>query len=287
MISKKVKFDYPALEALDLIVSSGTFEAAAKLLNITQSAISQRIKQLERQYGQKLLLRKASPVLTLTGEKLLIHYRRVKSLEREWSQTFLSEELSARNLRISVNRDSLATWLPKSLGKLIQKGPVTCEFFTMDESRTQELLFNGQVDACISTLNFQKSSFVKRSLGSMSYRCQVSERAYHAKGNRRERVLSEMPFVLFDQDDKLYESFFSKKKTPRLFHQVPDSSGFFSFIKLGYGYSLIPDLQVSSTVKLVNLFPKQLIKVPLYLYYWEGVSFETRQLLDEIKFIEN
>lgn len=39
------------------IVRSGSFDIAARKLHVTQSAISQRIKQLEDQLGQVLIVR--------------------------------------------------------------------------------------------------------------------------------------------------------------------------------------------------------------------------------------
>ena len=55
--------DYKLLAALDAVVRDGSFEQAARSLNITQSAVSQRIKQLERVAGQVLLVRASPPRL--------------------------------------------------------------------------------------------------------------------------------------------------------------------------------------------------------------------------------
>jgi LysR family transcriptional regulator (chromosome initiation inhibitor) len=39
--------DYPALSALAAVVREGSFECAARTLNVTPSAISQRLRLLE------------------------------------------------------------------------------------------------------------------------------------------------------------------------------------------------------------------------------------------------
>lgn len=49
--------DYRALQALDTVIRERGFERAAQKLCITQSAVSQRIKQLENLFGQPLLVR--------------------------------------------------------------------------------------------------------------------------------------------------------------------------------------------------------------------------------------
>ena len=53
--------DYRTLQALDAVIRERGFERAAQKLCITQSAVSQRIKQLENMFGQPLLVRTAAP----------------------------------------------------------------------------------------------------------------------------------------------------------------------------------------------------------------------------------
>ena len=49
--------DPQALECLAAIVEEGGFERAAQRLNITQSAVSQRLRALEAQAGTVLVVR--------------------------------------------------------------------------------------------------------------------------------------------------------------------------------------------------------------------------------------
>ncbi|TLM68124.1 MAG: LysR family transcriptional regulator [Deltaproteobacteria bacterium] len=65
-------------------VEEGSFSRAAEVLHITQSAVSQRIKFLEEQYGHQLLDR-AGPALTLTpaGQLVLAKAREILAKERE------------------------------------------------------------------------------------------------------------------------------------------------------------------------------------------------------------
>ena len=55
--------DYRTLQALDAVIRERGFERAAQKLCITQSAVSQRIKQLENMFGQPLLVRYAIAAL--------------------------------------------------------------------------------------------------------------------------------------------------------------------------------------------------------------------------------
>jgi LysR family transcriptional regulator, chromosome initiation inhibitor len=65
--------DYPSLAALAAVVREGTFEAAARSLNITQSAVSQRIKALEEKTGAVLVVRGRPCVATEYGHRLIRH----------------------------------------------------------------------------------------------------------------------------------------------------------------------------------------------------------------------
>ena len=49
--------DYPSLAAVAAVVREGSFERAARALNVTPSAISQRVKQLEERLGSVLIIR--------------------------------------------------------------------------------------------------------------------------------------------------------------------------------------------------------------------------------------
>ena len=49
-------FDPAQLAALAAVLRSGSFERAAQMLHVTQSAISQRVRQLEEQ-GQVTIVR--------------------------------------------------------------------------------------------------------------------------------------------------------------------------------------------------------------------------------------
>ena len=114
--------DYRTLQALDAVIRERGFERAAQKLCITQSAVSQRIKQLENMFGQPLLVRTVPPRPTEQGQKLLALLRQVELLEEEW----LGDEQTGSTpllLSLAVNADSLATWLLPALSSV--RVPVT------------------------------------------------------------------------------------------------------------------------------------------------------------------
>jgi len=78
-----IDFDYVALNALAAVVREGSFEGAARTLNVTQSAVSQRIKQLEERVGAILIVRGRPCVPTDFGLQLCRHVDHVLLLEHE------------------------------------------------------------------------------------------------------------------------------------------------------------------------------------------------------------
>lgn len=136
--------DYRTLQALDAVIRERGFERAAQKLCITQSAVSQRIKQLENMFGQPLLVRTVPPRPTEQGQKLLALLRQVELLEEEW----LGDEQTGSTpllLSLAVNADSLATWLLPALANVLSDSPIRLNLQVEDETRTQERLRRGEV----------------------------------------------------------------------------------------------------------------------------------------------
>ncbi|SUI27095.1 chromosome intitiation inhibitor [Salmonella enterica subsp. enterica serovar Derby] len=141
--------DYRTLQALDAVIRERGFERAAQKLCITQSAVSQRIKQLENMFGQPLLVRTVPPRPTEQGQKLLALLRQVELLEEEW----LGDEQTGSTpllLSLAVNADSLATWLLPALAPVLADSPIRLNLQVEDETRTQERLRRGEVVGAVS-----------------------------------------------------------------------------------------------------------------------------------------
>jgi len=101
--------DNRLIEALALVVQEGGFDKAAKALNITQSAVSQRVKLLEELTGQVLLARTTPPQATLAGRKFLKYYLQVRRLEDDlMGEINQTDNKKFTPIALGVNADSLA-----------------------------------------------------------------------------------------------------------------------------------------------------------------------------------
>src|SRR6202051_1506359 len=76
--------DFKAIETFMWVVTLGSFRGAAQKLNTTQPAISQRIAQLEREVGVKLLQRDRRMVLpTPSGRQMMVYAEKLIGLRSE------------------------------------------------------------------------------------------------------------------------------------------------------------------------------------------------------------
>lgn len=106
--------DFKSIETFLWVVKLGSFRSAAQRLNTTQPAISQRIAQLERDMGVRLLNRDhrvASP--TPSGRQMLVYAEKLIGLRAEM-MTEICESSAVRGvLRLGVAETIVHTWFPQ------------------------------------------------------------------------------------------------------------------------------------------------------------------------------
>ena len=146
--------DYRTLQALDAVIRERGFERAAQKLCITQSAVSQRIKQLENMFGQPLLVRTVPPRPTEQGQKLLALLRQVELLEEEWLG---DEQTGSTPLLLSL---AVNTYL-----KLKARCPYTHGYSRRSQRSANPLLHIGHViDALTQFLKLRATGFTVQAI---------------------------------------------------------------------------------------------------------------------------
>ena len=200
--------DYRTLQALDAVIRERGFERAAQKLCITQSAVSQRIKQLENLFGQPLLVRTVPPRPTEQGQKLLALLHQVELLEEEWLGNDNGGDTPLL-LSLAVNADSLATWLLPALKPVLADSPIRLNLQVEDETRTQERLRRGEVVGAVSIQPQPLPSCLVDQLGALDYLFVASKpfaERYFPNGVTRSALLK-APAVAFDHLDDMHQAF--------------------------------------------------------------------------------
>jgi DNA-binding transcriptional LysR family regulator len=106
--------DFKSIETFLWVVTLGSFRGAAQRLNTTQPAISQRIAQLEREMGVKLLNRDhrvASP--TASGRQLMVYAEKLIGLRSEMMAAVGDRSAMRGVMRLGVAETIVHTWLSR------------------------------------------------------------------------------------------------------------------------------------------------------------------------------
>ena len=274
----KIMLDYKLVEAMAMVAQEGGFDKAARILHITQSAVSQRIKLLEEQTGQILLARTNPPCATVAGRNLLRHYRQVKQLEDDLlAEITVKNEANYTSIAIALNADSLATWFIEAMYPLLLKEGILLDLHVDDQEQTHQLLKNGDVIGCISTTQQPLQGCKSYYIGQMHYQLLATPKfAKHwfpagldLEGTRG------APAIIYNRKDELHQKILSQvlgsapDTIPTSY--IPSSEKFAEAIFMGLGYGMLPLQQgepALSSGTLVNLVPAHKISVQLYWHCW-------------------
>ncbi len=270
--------DYKLLEALAAVVQEGGFDKAARFLHITQSAISQRIKQLEDQTGQIVIARTTPPGATPAGQQMIKHFVQVKRLEDDlFDSMLLSNNEEFVTLAIGTNRDCLTTWLQEAVQDFLLEKRVVLDFRAADQEQTHKLMKDGEVIGCISVKDQAMQGCRIEYLGHMDYWLTATPafaEQWFPKGLTRESI-KKAPLIHFDRKDDMHSQFFETimKHPPSQIpiHYVPSTKTYTDFIIAGLAYGLLPEQECNPLFKagtLVNLSPEIRVQVNLYWHCW-------------------
>ena len=107
--------DLDLLKTVIAIAETGSFSAAADAVHRTPSAVSMQVKKLEELLGRPLFVRETRSVrLTIDGEKVVEHGRRVLALNRDMVSHFITPEM-AGEVRLGAPDDVAERFLPEML----------------------------------------------------------------------------------------------------------------------------------------------------------------------------
>ncbi|WP_069387303.1 LysR family transcriptional regulator ArgP [Cellulosimicrobium cellulans] len=258
------------LRALEAIAATGTFDAAARRLGVTPSAVSQRMRALEAAVGQVLVRRGRPAELTPSGQVLVRHARHLAL-----QQADVLAELGiggapggtgadARpaapllpEITLVVSGDALTTWALPALAEASSWARL--EVLREDEDHSIGLLRDGTAVAAVTSVAEAVPGCRSTLLGTMRYRPVASPafvERWFPDGPTRE-ALAVAPVLAFDRKDDLQDRYLRARAggapldPPR--HHVPASNEFRRAIELGMGWGMLPDLQGAASERAGRL----------------------------------
>lgn len=263
------------LEAFATCAQLGSFTQAAERLHITQSALSQRIMNLEEDLGMTLLIRERAGLrLTEAGESLLRYCKTKDHLETELLQRLRGpgEGGLRGQLRIGGFSSIVRSLVLPAMAPLLREHPgLQLKLLTQELYELPALLKSGAIDYMILDEELKLDGVVAHRLG--HERCVlVQKRGYRG------------PDVYLDHDEKDVTTFryfesgsaskarsaWRKKSAAGLQHRyLDDIYGIIDGVRLGLGRAVLPLHLIQGASDLEVLEPRRTFDVPVVLHHYE------------------
>lgn len=281
-------------EAFFAVAQTGSFDLAAVNLNITASAVTLRVQNLEKQLGHLLLVRDRPCRVTQAGQKLLHHLHHTRLLEQNLMQDLGGQNTESAyvQLNIATNADSLASWLLPTLHDTLQKHKITIHFHVDDQSQTHHLLEAGRVNACLTTQADAMKGCVATFLGNMRYHLLATPQfiqKWFPQGCHR-ASLRHAPAVIFNDKDRLHTDFilqnFGLNTSQYPHHAMPSYSAFYDAIHTGLGFGWVPEIQAQSALnsgELIHVLENAKFELGLYWHHWKQQSPQLNTLTEVLQ----
>ncbi|OWV83695.1 LysR family transcriptional regulator [Rhizobium sp. N122] len=269
--------DYSALRAVATIIQMGSFEKAATVLNVTPSAISQRVKQLEERLGTVLIVRGAPCTATENGEWLCRHMENVGMLEAQlFGQLPALVDPDAPHqrvtLQIATNADSLGTWFVEAMSTFARNSSYLLNIAVDDQDHTAEWLQRGRVIAAVTSLEKPVRGCRRFALGVLRYHATATPDfvAHHFPNGVTAEAIRNAPALTFNQKDRLQSSWVRQTFGRDLdypTHWLPSPQSFVEATLSGMAWGMNPTQLTREHLasgRLVELVPGTPLDVPLY-----------------------
>ncbi|ROT33159.1 LysR family transcriptional regulator ArgP [Micromonospora sp. HM5-17] len=284
---------FEQLRTFVAVIDQGSFEAAARQLHVTPSAVSQRMKALETAIGRVLVERGKPARPTPSGEVVLRLARQVALLERDVLDQLGDDSTATAagftRIPIVVNGDSLNTWVLPALAAAVRAG-ICVDVYREDQDHSVELLRRGTVMAAVTSEARPVQGCAVRRLGRMRYRPMASPefvRTWLPDGPTVAN-LARAPMLVFDRKDDLQHRYLRQRTRqpldpPRSY--LPSSGDFPEAIRLGLGWGMLPGQQIAryqDSGAIVPIDPDAVLDVPLYWQQWRLDSRLLTALADAV-----
>jgi len=260
------------LEAFLAVTRERSFSAAAKGLAITQSALSQRVLNLEQDLGVTLLIRESTGLrLTESGEKLLYYCQSKELLENEFLAGLKSKTELSGLVRIAAFSTITQSVLIPLLGDFVKLHPaVQLEMINAELREIPALLTSGRADFVFTTSPIEKQGLETHLLGH-------EENVLIQPTNKKYR---DDVFLDHDSEDATTFDFFKlqgKKSQTWKRSYLNDIYTLIEGVKAGMGRAVVP-LHIVKHIKGIEVSAgSKVMLTPIYLNYYAQAFYTELQ----------
>lgn len=256
------------LEVFQAIMQTGNMSAAARLINITPSAVSKAVAHTELQLGYKLFTRSKGALaptpeaMVLHGESASIHGK----LEELRKIAVNLRQVDQGQVRLAAIPSISHEFLPLVLQRHVARYPrVSIEVRTLHQDQMVAALMTRGVDFALGFYEHPHPQLASRVLVSGRLYLAVTRdiwlRAIRVRRNNPMSFLSNTPMIRLVGDDPMREAIDALARqlgvTKELGVQVQTSRLALELVRLGMGWTVIDFLTAS------NLDPASMVAVEL------------------------
>ena len=282
--------DYPAARAVALIVQTGSFERAAAALNVTPSAISQRVRQLEERLGAVLIERGSPCTATEKGAWLCRHMEHVgharggaDGAPAGAGRSGVARRSGSR-VNVATNADSLGTWFLAAAAAFTRGSDYLLNIAIDDEDHTADWLRRGRVLAAVTSLASRcRGATSRRWASSATTPRRAPVTGAPLPGGVTPEAIAGAPALTFNQKDRLQHAWVRQALGQDVTfptHWLPSTQSFVDASLAGMGWALNPVQLVREHLasgRLVELVPGATLDRPLF---WQVNRLAADQLCD-------
>ncbi len=148
------------LYTLLAVVEFNSYTHAAEHLSLTQPAVTQHIKQLEKELNIKIFNRVGNEIKPTNEGNIAIRYaRRIIALYQNMEQSILDEQRNITRLTVGITHTAESNAVAEVLGKYSAKNPGTSITIITDSiSNLYDMLKNYEVDLAVVEGKMQDDS---------------------------------------------------------------------------------------------------------------------------------
>lgn len=278
------------ITALENILATGSFTAAAKQLGYTQSAISQMIASLEKELGVQVLARSNHHVqLTPEGQRLM---PLLSQTAKDWDNVKeLAQEITGLKsavIKIGTISSISAHWLPQLIKKFQALHPgVRFVMLQGDYTTIPEWIHNNEIDfGFVNPAAMPQEPVKFLRAGDLRTILPIDHPLAKEEAVRLTDLKDE-PFLMLEEGlySEPLEAFHENGIEPNIKLRVHDDYSILSMVEAGLGFSILADLVLqkqSYNVAIRPLIPNVQRRIGILQKPRELMPIASQQFVDFI-----